>query len=119
VTKHEGGLGRTSDSPFQQRPACLCDQPFDFQPGERWQYSWSNDVLGSVIEEASGMTFEDFVQERIFGPLGMDSTTFFPARNPEIMDRVATLYNATQGGTFVRDARDTLHVDGDGLISAA
>ncbi len=83
------------------RNAALAGLPLYFQPGERWQYSWSNDVLGSVIEEASGMSFEDFVQERIFGPLGMDSTTFFPARNPAIMDRVATLYTHDEDGALV------------------
>jgi CubicO group peptidase (beta-lactamase class C family) len=104
--------------------AALAGLPLYSQPGERWHYSWSSDVLGSVIEETSGMAVEDFVQARIFGPLGMDSTTFFPSRNPAIMERVATLYTHGEDGAlapvdpradFVLDV--TAEAGGAGLFS--
>ena len=48
------------------------DKPLDFQPGTKWDYSNSNYiVLGSIIEQASGKTYEQFVQENIFAPLQM------------------------------------------------
>ncbi len=48
------------------------NQPMDFAPGERWSYSNSGYILlGAIIEKASGMTYEEFLQKNIFGPLGM------------------------------------------------
>ena len=53
------------------------DKPLDFQPGEKWSYSNSGYVLlGYVIEKASGQSYESFLQERIFTPLGMKSTGY-------------------------------------------
>ena len=54
----------------------LADLPLVYQPGTQWSYSVSLDLLGRVIELASGQSFEGFLQERIFGPCGMDSTFF-------------------------------------------
>jgi len=48
------------------------NQPMEFAPGERWNYNNSGYVLlGAIIEKASGLTYEDFLQKNIFGPLGM------------------------------------------------
>ena len=47
-----------------------------YQPGERWMYNTGSDVLGVLIERASGQPFETFLNERIFGPLGMTDTGF-------------------------------------------
>lgn len=109
-----------------ERTDTLAALPLYSQPGEIWRYSWSNDVLGQVIEAASGQSFEDFAQARIFQPLGMDSTTFFPARNPAIRDRVATLYTHDEDVALVpvapeRDFTDSAHVaaGGAGLFSTA
>jgi CubicO group peptidase (beta-lactamase class C family) len=70
--------------------------PLDFQPGTRWAYSgqFGFDVLLRVVEVASGMPFDHFARERIFDPLGMKDTSFYPmAGNP----RVATLYEQADG----------------------
>ena len=45
--------------------------PLMYQPGERWMYNTGSDVLGVLVARASGLPFEDFLAERIFGPLGM------------------------------------------------
>ena len=50
--------------------------PLMYQPGERWMYNTGSDVLGVLIERASGQPFETFLSERIFGPLGMADTGF-------------------------------------------
>ncbi len=54
--------------------------PLDFQPGSRWHYSplAGFDTLGRVVEVASGMSFDRFLSERIFTPLGMKTTGFHP-----------------------------------------
>jgi CubicO group peptidase (beta-lactamase class C family) len=56
----------------------LADSPLEFQPGARWAYSNSVglEVLARVIEVASGMTFRQFLQQRLLGPLGMNDTDF-------------------------------------------
>ena len=54
----------------------LAELPLVAQPGTIWNYSVGMDVLGALIEEVSGMTFGEFLQERIFNPLGMDDTGF-------------------------------------------
>lgn len=63
------------------------DEPPDFAPGEAWSYSNSGYVLlGAIIEKVSGMRYADFIQERIFTPLGMthsyydDPTQLIPGR---------------------------------------
>ena len=48
-----------------------------FDPGDHWEYSYSADVTGAVIEVASGRKFGDFLREEIFEPLGMRDTAFF------------------------------------------
>jgi CubicO group peptidase (beta-lactamase class C family) len=64
--------------------------PLVFQPGTEWNYSVSTDVLGRVVEVASGMRLDDFIRERITGPLGMHETSFWC--NDEQADRFAALY---------------------------
>ena len=73
-----------------QRMETLAGLPLYFQPGERWFYSYANDVLGHIVAEASGMSLEAFMDARIFTPLKMNDTTFFPDEAQAA--RVATLY---------------------------
>jgi len=46
------------------------------QPGEEWYYSVSSDLKGVLVERLSGQSFESFLEDRLFGPLGMDDTGF-------------------------------------------
>jgi CubicO group peptidase (beta-lactamase class C family) len=68
----------------------LAAAPLVFSPGDRWNYSNSTDVLGRVVEVASGMSLDEFFQKRIFGPLGMDDT-FFHVPEDKI-DRLMACY---------------------------
>jgi CubicO group peptidase (beta-lactamase class C family) len=53
------------------------NQPMEFAPGERWKYSNSGYILlGAIIEKASGKTYADFLEGRIFGPLGLKSSCY-------------------------------------------
>ena len=69
--------------------------PLAFEPGERWMYGFSIDVLGAVAEVLSGKTLGEYMKEHILDPLGMKDTGFFVP--PEKLDRVATLYHINEG----------------------
>lgn len=76
----------------------LGDAPLDFHPGTLWAYSGlaGIDMLGRVVEVASGLSFDEFLHQRIFEPLGMHDTAFFPAKANA--DRVVTLYRRSENG---------------------
>ena len=81
----------------------LGEIPLLYQPGARFNYSVSTDVLGRVVEVASGQGFDVFLRERIFAPLGMNDTGFFVPDSK--LDRFATNYGPKLlGGLRVVDA---------------
>jgi CubicO group peptidase (beta-lactamase class C family) len=107
----------------------LAGLPFVAQPGERYVYGYSTDVLGCVVERASGMPLDEFFARRITDPLGMRDTHFFlPAASA---DRLTAVYTRAPSGELVRaseGARGQGHyVDGPrrsfaggaGLVSTA
>ena len=65
------------DETLEEMCARLAGLPLLFSPGTRWNYSHATDVLGRIVEVASGQTLDEFFRERIFGPLGMVDTDFF------------------------------------------
>jgi CubicO group peptidase (beta-lactamase class C family) len=87
-------------SPPETDLAQACDIwagiPLLFQPGTEWNYSLATDVLGRVIEVASGQRLDEFFSARIFGPLGMTDTGFFAP--PEQQSRLAALYTRGKDG---------------------
>jgi CubicO group peptidase (beta-lactamase class C family) len=98
--------------------------PLLFQPGTEWNYGVSTDVLGRVVEVASGQPLDDFFAEHILGPLGMDDTVWSVAEAD--LDRLATLYMAGPEGLVpnrtlgVEATRaPTLLAGGGGLVSSA
>ena len=74
----------------------LGELPLAFDPGTRWRYGTSADILGAVIETASGKRFGDFLREEIFEPLGMKDTAFWVPE--EKQDRLVTCYRRVPGG---------------------
>jgi CubicO group peptidase (beta-lactamase class C family) len=74
----------------------LASLPLLFQPGREWNYSMSTDVLGRVVEVASGTTLDRFFRERIFEPLGMQDTAF--SADTRDHHRLAALYGASPRG---------------------
>jgi CubicO group peptidase (beta-lactamase class C family) len=72
----------------------LAKRPFAFQPGEKWEYGPSLNVMGRVIEVVSGQAYDEFLKQRIFEPLGMNETTFDPT--DEQRERVAVLYELSE-----------------------
>ena len=76
----------------------LAAGPLDFQPGTVWQYSTlaGMETLGRIVEVASGLTFDQFLKQRLFDPLGMKDTAFVvPA---EKQARLVTLYTRRPAG---------------------
>jgi len=61
--------------------------PLHYQPGSAWEYSLGLDVLGLVVEQIAGMPLREFLQQRLFGPLGMSDTGFVV--RPEAFSRYA------------------------------
>jgi CubicO group peptidase (beta-lactamase class C family) len=70
--------------------------PLAFHPGTGFRYSVSIDLLGYIIQLAAGQLFDEFLQERIFAPLGMVDTAFWVP--PEKVHRLAALYGPAEGG---------------------
>jgi CubicO group peptidase (beta-lactamase class C family) len=99
--------------------------PLLFQPGTEWNYSVATDVLGRVVEVASGQSLDDFFAARILRPLGMTDTGFYAEEAQ--LPRLAALYTPGSGGTAVRldalgDAArrpPTMLSGGGGLVSTA
>lgn len=67
---------------------CLAREPLDFEPGSRWQYSLSHDVLAAVVEVISGKKFRCYMKDNIFDPLGMEAVY----HNESVQPRMAQLY---------------------------
>lgn len=76
----------------------IASVPLCFQPGERWMYGFSADVLGGIIEAVSGVTFGEFLKKEIFEPLEMNDTGFFVPRQHQ--DRLAQYYDMREDGSF-------------------
>ena len=71
-----GGVGMKESLSLEETMNNLGGLPLLFQPGEKWMYGLSTDLLGRLIEIWSGMTLEEFFTKRIFQPLGMKDTYF-------------------------------------------
>ena len=103
----------------------VTELPLLAHPGSMWNYSVSTDVLGRVVEVASGHAFDEFLAARIFEPLGMRDTAFFVAR--EKTPRFTTAYITFPDGSLregfagcgTYDTKPALLSGGGGLVSTA
>jgi CubicO group peptidase (beta-lactamase class C family) len=106
----------------------LATLPFDAQPGERYVYGFNTDVLGVVVEKASGLSLDEFFRTRIFTPLRMTDTHFYLPPTQKV--RLAAVYSAKDGrlerapdegvgqGAYVEGPRQSFS-GGAGLLSTA
>jgi len=121
---------------FADKDEPICDSmerlgtlPFVAQPGDAYVYGYSTDILGCIVEKASGVSLDEFIRSHITGPLGMKDTNFFvPTAQRE---RLAAVYGSDAGGKAVRQAEGAKgqghYVDGPrkgfsggaGLVSTA
>jgi len=126
-----GGLGSKAGPP---RPAegdtlttyipRLATVPLDFQPGTQWAYSGyaAPDTLSRIVEIVSGQPYDEFLRTRVFEPLGMHDTFFYPPddRRP----RLVTLYRKSPNGLVKAENQNgfsfkTYFSGGGGLMSTA
>jgi CubicO group peptidase (beta-lactamase class C family) len=113
--RHEMGLKWTEE---------LGATPLEFQPGTRWAYSAvaGFDALAHIVEIASGQEYSAFLQQRLFGPLGMRDVTFWPST--EQRSRLATVYQRRDGKLTLTDNPDSMsgekyHGGGGGIMTTA
>jgi len=78
------------DGTIEDNVKRLAGVPLLFNPGDRWEYSLGVDVLGRLVEVVSGKALDEFFRTRIFEPLGMKDTYFYPPENK--LERLATAY---------------------------
>ncbi len=89
-------LMSTMNLPLADAVLIYSQQPLDFQPGTRWQYSNPGiATVGRIIEVTSGKPFEKFLEDRIFQPLGMKDSFIFPPAAKT--DRIAMVYDLENG----------------------
>ncbi len=97
ILTHTSGLGE-ADATKAKEARTLADlvplwlaAPMQFEPGEKWKYCQSGiNAAGRIVEVVSGMAFDQFFQQRLFDPLGMKDTTFYPTDTQRA--RLATGY---------------------------
>ncbi len=116
-------------SPREADLAAVCDTyasfPLLFEPGTEWNYSVATDVVGRLVEVVSGQSLDEFLAERVFGPLGMTDTGFYAPEADH--DRLAALYVPGAGQQATRmDAmgnaakrKPVMLSGGGGLVSTA
>ena len=115
---------RTPEDSLETYVPRLAAVPLAFQPGADWAYSGlaGPDVLARIVEIVSGESYDAFLRRRIFEPLGMHDTMYYPS---DVMrPRVVTLYNRTEQGFEKRPNPDRLSSrvyfsGGAGLVSTA
>ena len=113
------------DSTLAEKVEKLSDIPLVFEPGKRWKYGVSTDVLGYLVEVVSEMPFEEFLQTKIFKPLGMIDTGFSVPQTK--VERFAAIYRPTEAGGLKLVGKPPLATDnvtffpsgGGGLVSTA
>jgi len=107
---HTSGLGEADAKALRDAhtladviPLYLAAQ-MQYEPGSKWKYTQSGiNVAARVVEIGSGMSFDAFVQKRIFGPLGMKDTTFYPVQGPA--SRLVTAYRQNKSTGDLEPAR--------------
>jgi CubicO group peptidase (beta-lactamase class C family) len=114
------------DNTLEEMIKRVAKLPLNAQPGREWHYSISVDIQGYIVQKLAGMPFEEFLQKRIFKPLGMVDTGFYvPA---EKLNRLAAFYNYGKEGKLELErgranydftAKPALSSGGGGLVSTA
>lgn len=110
VLSHTSGLPFKSpieeptldQKPLAERVQSYAKLELEFEPDTKYQYSNAGiNTAGRIIEVVSGMSYEDFLQKRLFDPLGMKDTTFWPAEAQ--IARIAKSYKANKDKTDIEE----------------
>lgn len=101
-----GGFPTFRPKTLEEAVLGIAKRPLEFDPGSRWDYSSAGlTLLGRIIEVVSGEPYDQFLQSRIFQPLGLKDTSFFPG--PEKSGRVAVTYSLENGKLVRAGGRET------------
>ncbi len=100
---HTSGLGEAA-GPGAQKARTLAElvpfwlaAPMQYEPGEKWRYTQSGiNAAARIVEVVGGMSFDVFLKQRLFGPLGMKDTTFYPDHPHRLL--MATAYAKDKDG---------------------
>jgi len=99
----------SKDITIEENIKKLAGLPLHFNPGEKFLYSEGLDVLGYFIEIVSGMSFDSFLRENIFDPLGMDDTWFYLPSDKA--DRLVSVQEKSQEGEWIHYKSDLYDMD--------
>src|SRR5215470_9794336 len=107
VLTHTSGLGYpfTSATLRDFKPRAgenYPDGPLLFEPGEKWWYGTSTDIVGRLVEKLSGQKLEDYFRQHIFAPLGMNDTSYNVPQDKQ--PRLVPVYRRSENGNFMKDA---------------
>ncbi len=121
----KNGFNWGAPGDLQETCDALASLPLLFDPGTEWNYSYSTDVLGHLVEVISGMSLADYFDEHILGPLGMADTSFqvsdeqaerFAANyRPSSRDKTAKLLDDPETSPYLRSPK--ILSGGGGLVS--
>ncbi|MBN1294570.1 MAG: beta-lactamase family protein [Candidatus Latescibacteria bacterium] len=89
---------RSPEHTIEEMTLAIVKLPLLFHPGDDYCYSLSDDVLGYFVEVISGMPFDQFIEERIFKPLGMNDTSFYVPEDKK--HRLAALYQTLEDSSL-------------------
>lgn len=92
----QGWYFANKNEPILESIRRMATLPLDEHPGEAWIYGYNTDILGAVIEVASGMDLASFLRQEIFTPLQMNDTHFYLPQTKA--ERLATVYRPRRGG---------------------
>jgi len=114
LMSHSAGFGRLADyqdlnlrgGDLKTMIDALAALPLTYQPGKDWRYGPSVDIQGYVIEQLSGQGLDEFLQSRLFGPLGMVDTGFWI--DPAKSDRVSRIHKYDADGKIVAAGESNL-----------
>jgi CubicO group peptidase (beta-lactamase class C family) len=100
ILTHTSGLGEASNEAtaasktLEDLIPVFLAAPMQYEPGAKWKYTQSGiNVAARIVEVISGMSFDQFVQKRIFEALGMVNTTFYPDKKPGILRVIGYVKN--------------------------
>ena len=101
---HTSGIGgsQRNQGSLKETVELIAKRPLRFEPGSQWQYSPGLTVCGRIVEVVSGKPYEEFLAERIFRPLKMVDTTFYPTTQQQ--KRLARLYEPSKGKRAIQPA---------------
>jgi len=92
----------TRQHTLKEATLAQAQRPLEFEPGSKWAYCNAGiDTLGRIIEVKSGRPYEDFLRDRVFQPLDMEDTSFYPSE--EQLSRLAGLYGQKDGQLVFAD----------------